>query len=59
MLTYFSFARKMRSGGLAGKEQNAGDFRGVDAAGGTLLDPPVATVEGGKIKPVILSDLLK
>jgi branched-chain amino acid transport system substrate-binding protein len=41
------------------KELNAGDFRGVDAAGGTLLDPPVATVEGGKIKPVILSDLLK
>jgi len=41
------------------KEQNAGEFRGVDATGGTLVDPLVATVEGGKIKPVSLSDLMK
>ncbi|XAH21397.1 ABC transporter substrate-binding protein [Xylophilus sp. GW821-FHT01B05] len=41
------------------KEQNAGEFRGVDATGGTLVDPVVATVEGGKIKPVSLSDLMK
>ncbi|MDM0011775.1 ABC transporter substrate-binding protein [Variovorax sp. J22P168] len=36
---------------------NAGGFKGVDAVGGTLVDPLVATVEGGKIKPVNLSDL--
>jgi branched-chain amino acid transport system substrate-binding protein len=41
------------------KEVNAGDFRGVDPTGGTLLDPLVATIEGGKIKPVNLSDLMK
>ena len=41
------------------KETNAGDFRGVDPTGGTLLDPLVATIEGGKIKPVNLSDLMK
>lgn len=38
---------------------NAGGFKGVDAVGGTLVDPLVATVEGGKIKPVNLSDLAK
>jgi branched-chain amino acid transport system substrate-binding protein len=38
---------------------NAGGFKGVDAVGGTIVDPLVATVEGGKIKPVNLSDLLK
>ena len=27
--------------------------------GGTLVDPVVATVEGGKIKPVSLSELMK
>lgn len=41
------------------KELNAGGFRGVDATGGTIVDPLVATVEGGKIKPVSLSDLMK
>jgi branched-chain amino acid transport system substrate-binding protein len=41
------------------REQNAGGFRGIDAAGGTLVDPVVATVEGGKIRPVSLSDLMK
>jgi len=41
------------------KETNAGEFKGVDAVGGTVVDPLVATVEGGKIKPVNLSDLLK
>jgi len=40
-------------------EQNAGDFRGIDAKGGTLVVPLVATVEGGKIKPVSLTDLMK
>ena len=28
---------------------NAGGFKGVDAVGGTIVDPLVATVEGGKI----------
>jgi len=41
------------------KETNAGEFKGVDAVGGTIVDPLVATVEGGKIKPVNLSELLK
>ena len=41
------------------KEQNAGEFKGVDAVGGTIVDPVVVTVEGGKIKPVSLSELLK
>ena len=38
---------------------NAGDFRGIDATGGTIVDPVVVTVEGGKIKPVGLSELGK
>jgi branched-chain amino acid transport system substrate-binding protein len=41
------------------KETNAGEFKGVDAAGGTMVDPVVATVEGGKIRPVSLSELMK
>lgn len=41
------------------KEWNAGGFRGIDANGGTMIDPVVATVEGGKIKPISLSDLMK
>lgn len=41
------------------KDQNAGEFKGVDAVGGTIVDPVVVTVEGGKIKPVSLSELLK
>lgn len=41
------------------KETNAGEFKGVDAVGGTVVDPVVATVEGGKIKPVSLSELSK
>lgn len=36
---------------------NAGYFRGVDATGGTIVDPLVATVEDGKIKAVNLSAL--
>jgi branched-chain amino acid transport system substrate-binding protein len=40
-------------------EQNAGYYRGIDAVGGTLVDPLVAVVEGGKIKPISLSDLMK
>ncbi|MDR2153530.1 MAG: ABC transporter substrate-binding protein [Burkholderiaceae bacterium] len=40
-------------------EQNAGSFGGIDDKGGTIIDPPVAVVEGGKIKPVSLSELLK
>ena len=39
------------------KETSAGEFKGVDAVGGTIVDPLVATVEGGKIKPVNLSEL--
>lgn len=38
---------------------NAGDFRGIDDKGGTIVDPVVVTVEGGKIKPVSLSELGK
>ncbi len=38
-------------------ERNAGNFGGVDDKGGTLLNPLAATVDGGKIKPVKLSDL--
>lgn len=41
------------------KEQNAGEFKGVDAVGGTIVDPVVVTVEGGKIKPMSLSELMK
>ena len=41
------------------EKANAGNFKGVDAVGGTVVDPLVATVEGGKIKPVNLSDLMK
>jgi branched-chain amino acid transport system substrate-binding protein len=40
-------------------EYNAGLFRGIDAVGGTLVDPVVAKVEGGKIQPISLSDLMK
>jgi branched-chain amino acid transport system substrate-binding protein len=35
------------------KEQNAGEFRGVDATGGTIV------VDNGKIRPVSLSSLMK
>jgi len=38
---------------------NAGDFRGIDATGGTIVDPVVVTVENGKINPVSLSELGK
>jgi branched-chain amino acid transport system substrate-binding protein len=38
---------------------NAGSFKGVDAVGGTIVDPLVATVDGGKVKPVSLSELMK
>jgi len=38
---------------------NAGSFKGVDEVGGTIVDPLVATVEGGRIKPVSLSELMK
>jgi branched-chain amino acid transport system substrate-binding protein len=38
---------------------NAGDFRGIDNVGATIVDPVVVTVEGGKIKPVSLSELGK
>lgn len=41
------------------KETNAGEFKGIDAVGGTILNPVVATVEGGKIKPAVLSELGK
>jgi branched-chain amino acid transport system substrate-binding protein len=40
-------------------EQNSGNFGGIDAKGGTVIDPLVAVVEGGKIKPTALSDLMK
>ncbi|MDR0478674.1 MAG: ABC transporter substrate-binding protein [Burkholderiaceae bacterium] len=36
---------------------NAGNFKGLDATGGTLSEPYAAVVEDGKIKPVNLSDL--
>ena len=40
-------------------EMNAGEFRGIEDNGGTIVDPVVATVEGGKIVPVALSALGK
>jgi branched-chain amino acid transport system substrate-binding protein len=40
-------------------ELNAGEFRGIEENGGTIVDPVVATVEGGKIIPVALSALGK
>ncbi len=40
-------------------ELNAGEFRGIEENGGTIVDPVVATVEGGKIVPVALSALGK
>jgi len=39
--------------------QNAGHFGGIDAKGGSEIEPVVAVIEGGKLKPVPLSDLLK
>lgn len=36
---------------------NAGEFRGLDAKGGTLANPRVAVVENGAIKPINLGDL--
>jgi len=40
-------------------QYNAGDFRGIDAVGATIVDPVVVTVEGGKINPISLSELGK
>ncbi|SFP92983.1 amino acid/amide ABC transporter substrate-binding protein, HAAT family [Variovorax sp. 770b2] len=41
------------------EKTNAGSFKGVDAVGGTIVDPLVATVDGGKVRPVSLSELMK
>jgi branched-chain amino acid transport system substrate-binding protein len=40
-------------------EQYSGNFGGIDAKGGTIINPLVAVVEGGKIKPTELNDLMK
>ncbi|MFZ5521858.1 MAG: ABC transporter substrate-binding protein [Pseudomonadota bacterium] len=40
-------------------EQNPNDFNGVDANGGSVLNTVIGVVEGGKIKGVRLSDLMK
>jgi branched-chain amino acid transport system substrate-binding protein len=40
-------------------QTNAGNFKGVDEVGGTIVEPLVATVDGGKIKPVPLNELGK
>ena len=37
------------------KDKNAGEFKGVDAVGGTLVDPLAVTIDGGKIVPVDLA----
>lgn len=39
--------------------QNLANYDGIDAAGGSIMDTLVAIVEGGKIKQVSLSELLK
>lgn len=39
--------------------QNLANYDGIDAAGGSIMDTPVAIVEGGKIKQVKLSELVK
>ena len=39
--------------------QNSGNFGGIDAKGGSVIEPVVAAVEGGKIKPHSLKELLK
>lgn len=39
------------------KSQNTGPVEGVDERGGTLIDPRIAVVEGGKIREVKLSTL--
>ncbi|QQX86647.1 ABC transporter substrate-binding protein [Cupriavidus necator] len=36
---------------------NSGEFRGLDAKGGTLANPRVAVIENGAIKPVSLNEL--
>jgi len=40
-------------------EQNVGNFASIDAKGGTVIDPVVAAVENGKIKPFSLGELMK
>ncbi len=39
--------------------QNLANYDGIDAAGGSIMDTLVAIVEGGKIKQVKLSELVK
>lgn len=39
--------------------QNLAEYSGLDANGGSLIDAPVAVIEGGKVKEVKLSDLGK
>ena len=39
--------------------QNLADYSGLDANGGSLIDAPVAVIEGGKVKEVKLSELGK
>jgi branched-chain amino acid transport system substrate-binding protein len=39
--------------------QNLANYDGLDAAGGSIMDTRVAIVEGGKIKEVKLSNLMK
>lgn len=40
-------------------EQNLAEYSGLDANGGSLIDAPVAVIEGGKVKEVKLSQLGK
>ena len=40
-------------------ELDAGQFRSIDAAGGMVTETMAATVEGGKIKPVSLGELMR
>ena len=39
--------------------QNLAEYTGLDANGGSLIDAPVAVIEGGKVKQVKLSELGK
>ena len=45
--------------GKLSAEANAGEFKGVDAVGATVIEPVAATVDGGKLKLIGLGDLMK
>jgi len=52
-------ARMNEAVGKMTEAQNVGVFNGIDAKGGTMIEAIVAAVEGGKIKPYSLKELLE